>query len=54
MQKVMVYANSVLVDNITVADGYSTDDYISDCATNGWEFAPCNEGDEIAFTVVDD
>lgn len=54
MKKVMVYANGILVDNITVADDYTPDDYISDCATNGWEFPPCNEGDDIEFTVVDD
>lgn len=54
MKRVMVYANDVLVDNIIVKDTYTEDDYINDCASNGWEFAPCNEGDYIEFVECDD
>ena len=47
MKKFMVYANGVLVDNITERDDYTANDYRDDCKINGWEFAPCNEDDVI-------
>ena len=54
MKRVMVYANGTLVDAITVEDDYTAENYREDCAINGWEFAPCNEDDEIELVEVDE
>ena len=54
MKKVMVYADGVLVDTVTVDDNYSAEDYKRDCEINGWEFAPCSEDSEIELVKVDE
>ena len=54
MKKVMVYADGVLVDVVTVGDDYTTEDYMKECSINGWEFAPCSEDSEIELVKVDE
>lgn len=53
MIEIMVYANRTLVDKITEREGYTVDDYKADCTANGWEFAPCNEDDDIEFVICE-
>lgn len=52
IKKYKVYANGVLVDTIEAPEGYTAEVYKEECERIGWEFAPCNETDEIELKEV--
>lgn len=54
MKKFMVYANGTLVDSIEERDNYTAEDYRNDCNINGWQFAPCEEDQEIELVEVEE
>ncbi len=49
----MVYANGVLVDNITSDMPMTAAEYVEECRLNGMEFAPFEEGAEIELVETE-
>ena len=43
MRNYIVYSNSGAIDNITASEGYTIEDYISDCEINGCEYKNITE-----------